>query len=79
MFKYFTTYSTRKYNDMLDTLVERHYNTVHSSIKMTQVEASFKVNENKVWRNAYSDFGGDTLTPQFLFGDNLIIMTKKHI
>ena len=57
IFKYFSTNSTRKYIDVLDKLAYQYNNTVHSSIKMTPVEASLKKNENKVWRNLYPDFG----------------------
>ena len=44
IFKYFSANSTRKYIDVLDKLVYRYNNTVHSSIKMTPVEASLKKN-----------------------------------
>jgi len=40
MFKYFTANSTRKYVDILDKLVDRYNNTIHSSIGMTPKEAS---------------------------------------
>jgi len=40
VFKYFTANSTRKYVDILDKLVDRYNNTVHSSIGMTPNEAS---------------------------------------
>ena len=48
MFQYFSANNTRKYIDVLDLLVEQYNNTIHSSIKMTPVEASGEVNENKV-------------------------------
>ena len=51
MLKYFSTNNTRKYIDVLDLLVDQYNNTIHSSIKMTPIEASREVNENKVWRN----------------------------
>ena len=44
---------------------------------MTPVEASREVNENKVWRNLYPEFGGKTLIPKFSIGDNVRI-TKKN-
>jgi len=40
MYKYFTANETLKYYDILDKLVKNYNNTVHSSIKMTPVEAS---------------------------------------
>ena len=57
MFKYFFANNTRKFVDVLDLLVDQYNNTLHSSIKMTPMEASRKENENKVWRNLYPEFG----------------------
>ena len=79
MFKYFSANNTRKYIDVLELLVEQYNNTIHSSIKMTPVEASREVKENKVWRNLYPEFGGVTLIPKFSIGDNLQITKKKKI
>ena len=47
MFKYFSANNTRNYIDVLDLLIEQYNNTIHSSIKMTPVETSREVNENK--------------------------------
>ena len=44
IFKYFSANNTRKYIDVLDLLVDQYNNTIHSSIKMTPVEASREVN-----------------------------------
>ena len=57
MFKYFSANNTRKCVDILDLLVDLYNNTIDSSIRMTQKEASRKKNENKVWRNVYPEFG----------------------
>ena len=46
---------------------------------MTPVEASREVNENKVWRNLFPEFGGLTLTPKFSIGDNVRITKKNKI
>ena len=46
---------------------------------MTPVEASREVNENKVWRNLYPEFGGVTLIPKFSMSDNVRIRKKKKI
>ena len=70
---YFSANNTRKYIDVLDLLIEQYNNTIHSSIKMTPVEASREVNENKVWRNLYPEFGGVTLIPKSSVGDNVRI------
>ena len=44
---------------------------------MTRKEASRKENENKVWRNLYSELCGKTLAPKFLIGDHVRITKKK--
>ena len=77
--KYFSTNNTRKYFDVLDLLVDQYNNTIHSSIKITPIEASREVNENKVWRNLYREFGGKTLIPKLSIGDNVRITKKKKI
>ena len=79
MFKYFSANNTRKYIDVLDLLVDQYHNTIHSSIKMTPIEACRQVNENKVWRNLYPEFGGMTLIPKFSIGDTVRITKKKKI
>ena len=79
MFKYFSANNTRKYVDILDLLVNQYNNTIHSSIKMTPKEASRKENENKVWRNLYPEFGGTTLNPKFMIGDNVRLTKKKNM
>ena len=65
MFKYFSANDTRKYIDVLDLLADEYNITIPSSNKMTAIEASREVNENKVWRNLYPEFGGKTLIPNF--------------
>ena len=77
IYKYFTANSTRKYFDVLDTFVDQYNNTVHSSIKITPVEASLMKNENKVWRHLYPEFGGKTLTPKCSIGHVKITNKKK--
>ena len=79
MFKYFSANNTRKYIDVLDLLIELYYNTIHSLIKMTPVEASREVNDNNVCRNLYPEFGGVTLIPKFSIGDNVRITNKMKI
>ena len=56
MFKYFSANSTRKYIDILDELVDRYNNKIHSSIGMSPKEASEPKNETKVWRKLYDDY-----------------------
>ena len=52
-YKYFTANSTRKYIDVLDTVVEQYNNIVYPSIKMTPVEANRKEKRDKVCRNLH--------------------------
>ena len=71
--------NTRKYIDVLYLLVDQHNNTIHSSIKMTPIEASREENENKVWRNLYPEFGRKILIPKFSIGDNVRLTKKTKI
>ena len=77
MFKYFSANNTRKYVDVLHLLVDQYDNTIHASMKMTPKEADRTKNENKVWRNLYSEFLGKTLAPKCLIGDNVRITKNK--
>ena len=77
MFMYFSANNTRKFDDLLDLLVDQYNNAIHSSIKMTSKEASRKENENKVWRNLHPEFGGKTLAAKCSIGDHVRITKKK--
>ena len=80
MFKYFTDYKTNRYIDVLPDLVEDYYNTVHSSTKLTPVEASKEENKLKVWRNLYPDrYKTSRLNPKFSVGDEVRITKKKKV
>ena len=80
MFKYFTDYKTNRYIDVLPDLVEDYNNTVHSSTKLTPVEASKEENELKVWRNLYPDrYKTSRLNPKFSVGDEVRISKKKKV
>ena len=78
IFKYFSANNTRNI-DVLDLLVDQYNNTNHSSIKMTPVEASREVNENKVWRNLFPELCRPILTPKFSIGDNVRITKKRKL
>ena len=79
IWKYFTDNNTYTYIDVLPDLVEDYNNTVHSSIKMTPVEASKKKNELTVWRNLYPDrYKINLLTPKFSVGDEVRISKEKR-
>ena len=78
IWKYFMDNNTYTYIDVLPDLVEDYNNTVHSSIKMTPVEASQEENELTVWRNLYPDrYKINRLTPKFSVGDEVRISKKK--
>ena len=78
IWKYFTDNNTYTYIDVLPELVEDYNNTVHSSIKMTPIEASKKKNELTVWRNLYPDRHKiHNLTPKFSVGDEVRISKNK--
>ena len=81
MWKYFTDNNTYRYIDILPDLVEDYNNTVHTSIKMTPIEASKKKNELTVWRNLYPDrYKTHNLrTPKFSVGDEVRITKKKKV
>ena len=80
MWKYFTDNNTYNYMNVLPDLVKDYDNTVHSSIKMTPIEASKKKNELTVWRNLYPDrYKIYDLTPKFSVGDKVRITKKKKV
>ena len=77
MYKYFTANETFKYYDILDKLVKNYNNTVHSSIKMTPVEASKLENELTVYKNLYPEKEEKIKKPKFKVGDRVRITKKK--
>jgi len=76
MFKYFTANNTNKYIDVPDEFVSKYNNTRHSSVKMTPVEASKKVNEVRVYRNLYQEFERRPIHAKFNTGDEVPIFKK---
>ena len=78
MFKYFSENNTNKYIDVLDDFVER-YNTRHSRIKMTPVEASKKENEVKVYINLYPDLTRRPMRAKFKTGYKVRILKMKGL
>ena len=80
MWKYFTDNNTFNYMDVLPELVEDYNNTVHSSTKLTPIDASKEKNELTVWRNLYPDrYKINNLTPKFSVGDEVRITKKKKV
>ena len=80
MWKYFTDNNSYNYINVLPELVEDYNNTVHSSTKLTPIDASKEENELTVWRNLYPDrFKINELTPKFSVGDEVRITKKKKV
>lgn len=77
MYKYFTANETLKYYDILDKLVKNYNNTVHSSIKMTPVQASKLKNELTVYKNLYPEKEENIKKPKFKAGTRVRITKKK--
>ena len=77
MWKYFTANSMNVYMNALSDLI-RQYNNTRYSIKMTQVEASKKENELRVWRNLYPEhLEIHDINPKFSVRDKVRISKKK--
>ena len=53
--------------DILDSIIKKYNNTVHSSTKMTPIQASKQVNENKVLHNLQDE--RKKHKPKFKLGD----------
>ena len=80
IWKYFTDNNTYNYMDVLPDLVKDYNNTVHSSTKLTPIDASKKKNELTVWRNLYPDrYKINDITPKFSVGDRVLITKKKKV
>ena len=80
MWKYFTDNNTYNYMGVLPELVEDYNNTVHSSTKLTPIDASKEENELTVWRNLYPDrYKINNLTPKFSVGDEVRITKEKKV
>src|SRR6218665_4099375 len=79
MFKYVTANSTRRYMDVLESIVARYNKTRHSSIKMYPKDASMKKNKTIVWRNlnSISNLNSEPIKPKFSVDDKIRITKKK--
>ena len=78
MWKQFTIQGNTQYLDMLPKLVEQYNNTKHSSIKMTPIEASKKINEGTVYFNLYGDMEQVSSKAKFKVGDKVRISKYKR-
>src|SRR6218665_1992393 len=79
MFKYFKANSTRRYIDVLESIVARYNDTRHSSIKMSPKDASITKNKTIVWTNLNSinNLNSEPIKPKFSVGDKVRITKKK--
>ena len=78
MWKQFTVQGNTQYLDMLPKLVKQYNNTKHSSIKMTPIEASKKINEGTIYFNLYGDREPLSPKPKFKVGDKVRISKYKR-
>ncbi len=80
MRKNFTAENTRNWIDMLDALLHKYNNSVHSTIGMTPVEASEKENETKVLQNIINKSRPISKSkPKFKVGDRVRISRSKGL
>ena len=77
MYKKFTENNNTIFYNILDELVKNYNNKYHSSIKMTPVEASKKINEKKI-KNIYN-FEKTKKPGRFRIGDKVRISLEKNI
>jgi hypothetical protein len=70
--------NTRNWIDMLDKLMAKYNNTVHSTIKMTPVEASKPANQIRVQNNS-GYWQHQQLKPKFEAGDRVRISRVKAV
>ena len=79
MWKMFSANNNTIYWDKLDKLVDDYNNRKHSSIKMSQTEASKKENEKQVFTNLYEDeIFLKPKTPKFSIGDKVKLSKYKR-
>jgi transposase InsO family protein len=78
MWKWFTAENTRNWIDMLDKLMAKYNNTVHSTIKMTPVEARKPANKIRVL-NDHGYWQHQQLEPKFEGGDRVRISRVKAV
>ena len=77
MYKKFTENNNTIFYNILDELVNNYNNKYHSTIKITPIEGSKKVNENKI-KNIYN-FEKTKKPGKFKLGDRVRISLEKNI
>ena len=77
MYKKFTENNNTIFYNILDELVNNYNSKYHSTIKMTPIEGSKKINENKI-KNIYN-FEKTKKPGKFKIGDRVRISLEKNI
>ena len=77
MYKEFTENNNTIFYNIIDKLVNKYNNKYHRTIKMTPVEASKKINENKI-KQMYN-FEKTNKIAKFKIGDHVRISLNKNI
>ena len=77
MYKKFTENNNTIFYNILDQLVNNYNNKYHSTIKMTPIEGSKKINERKI-KNIYN-FEKTKKPAKFKIGDRVRISLEKNI
>ena len=77
MYKKFTENNNTIYYNILDRLVSNYNNKCHSTIKMTPIEGSKKINEKKI-KNIYN-FEKTKKFGKFKIGDRVRLSLEKNI
>ena len=77
MYKKFTENNNTIFYNILDELVNNYNNKYHSTIKMSPIEGSKKINENKI-KNIYN-FEITKKQSKFKIGDKVRISLEKNI
>ena len=77
MYKKFTENNNTIFYNIIDKLVNKYNNKYHRTIKMTPVEASKKINENKI-KQIYN-FEKTYKIAKFKIGDHVRISLNKNI
>ena len=78
MWKQFTVQGNTQYLHVLPKILKQYNNTKHSSIKMTPIEASKKMNEGIVYLNLYGNMERSKQKPKFKIGDKVRISKYKR-
>ena len=77
MYKKFTENNNTIFYNIIDDLVNEYNNKYHSTIKMSPIEGSKKINEKKI-RNIYN-FKKTKKTGKFKIGDRVRLSLEKNI